>query len=118
MLDREDVRHLLLVAAFVGGFWLLLEGSVVDAIIMFIFLGIIPGTNLALPTWLMFLFAVAGSISLLGWIRAQPFFIGNLAEQERTARQLARQRVMKKLAQPRPAEAATVPIRKAKRATS
>jgi hypothetical protein len=59
-----------------------------------IFLGMIPGTNLALPSWVMFFGSVIGIFIALRWIIHQPLYIGSHAEQEKLARQLARKKVL------------------------
>lgn len=118
MLDRDDVRTLLPIALAVAGLWLLLKTGIIDAVFLFVFLGMIPGTNYALPAWLVFTTTLIGSVLLINWLRHQPLFIGDLARQEKTARQLARKRVTKKLAIHTPASTTVTPRRKAKRAAS
>lgn len=77
-------------------------GDLFNSLFLFIFLGVIPGTDMRVPSWAMITLAVLSSALIIRWITIQPMYIGNLAEQERTARQLARKRVAHKISK-RPA---------------
>lgn len=99
MFERGETKAILFSIALFALLWLLLKTDFIDSLILLVLLGLIPGTNLMIPTWLMSIIAIVTAIFLLGWLRSQPLYIGNLAEQERTARKLARIRVAKKTAQ-------------------
>ncbi len=72
-------------------------GDLFNSLFLFIFLGVIPGTDTRVPSWAMITLAVLSSALIIRWITNQPMYIGNLVEQERTARQLARKRVAHKI---------------------
>lgn len=67
------------------------------ATVELLLLGVIPGTNIAIPFWIIFLTFFGGAYYLVRWVREQPLFIGDLARQEQVARQLARKRVAQKV---------------------
>jgi len=72
----------------------LIQPGVSNAIFALIFLGMIPGTNVSIPSWAMLLMSAIGIILAIRWITNQPLFIGSRIHQERTARQLARKKVL------------------------
>lgn len=69
--------------------------EIMTAIFNFVFLGAIPGTKNSVPFWIMLPSMVFLGFLVVRWITHQPMYIGNLAEQEKLARQLARKRVAK-----------------------
>lgn len=69
-------------------------------IVAFLFLGVIPGTDLVLPYWAMILIAAITGAALIGWLSRQQLYIGDVAHQDQTARRVARKKVMKLAAQP------------------
>lgn len=86
---------LALIALALCGVSLVLNTGFVDAVFLFLLMGIVPGTNLVLPAWSMFSLAAIISVAALTWLRRQPLYIGSRSRQERTARALARRRVHK-----------------------
>ena len=69
--------------------------EIVTIVFNFVFLGAIPGTKNNIPFWIMLPSMVFLGFLVVRWITHQPMYIGNLAEQEKLARQLARKRVAK-----------------------
>jgi hypothetical protein len=67
---------------------------------MMLFLGVIPGTTITVPTWMILVGSTAGSYLAIRWILDQPLFIGNRQYQEKLARQLARKKVLAMTATP------------------
>lgn len=65
-----------------------------------LFLGIVPATNIQIPAWLMIVIYSAIGTLLILWLSTQPLYIGGLAKQEQTARQIARKKVAKKVGKP------------------
>lgn len=72
-----------------------------SALFSLIFLGAIPGTRFSIPFWIMLPATLIASYLLIRWLSRQPLFIGNLDEQEKTARALARKKVARIIAESR-----------------
>lgn len=68
-----------------------------NAFLALLFLGIVPGTNIQIPFWIMLIVLFGGGFILIRWLGSQPLYIGSLAKQEKTAKQLARKKVAKKV---------------------
>lgn len=80
-----------------GGIALLLTLSqpvVMNMFFALLFLGIVPGTDVIIPFWAAFIGFIIGSMILIGWLLSQPLYIGSIAAQQQTARQIARKRVV------------------------
>lgn len=75
---------------------LLVRPEILGALFAFIFLGLIPGTQLSLPFWAMLIIYALGAILVIRWLISQPLYVGNLAKQEQTARAIARKKVTAK----------------------
>lgn len=82
----------------IGIVTILLQPAVLTPIISFFFLGIIPGTTIIIPFWTMGLFYILLALALVTYLTYQPLYIGDMKHQEKVARQLARQKVMKQVA--------------------
>ena len=54
----------------------LLQPVVMNAFIAFLFAGIIPGTTISLPFWLMSLLLVSVAYIAIRWISKDPIYIG------------------------------------------
>lgn len=72
---------------------LLSQPTTSDALLALLFLGIVPGTDIQVPFWIMMLLLLGGGYVLIRWLGSQPLYIGNLHKQEQTARKLARKKV-------------------------
>ena len=75
---------------------LLVRPEILGALFAFIFLGLIPGTQLSLPFWAMLIIYAVGAILVIRWLISQPLYVGNLAKQEKTARAIARKKATAK----------------------
>lgn len=84
--------------ALLATIWLAMETALFNWLTVFIFLGVIPGTDIVIPAWLTIIIAIVLSICLIAWLKSQPLYIGDMNHQEKTARQLARARVAHKTA--------------------
>jgi hypothetical protein len=82
-----------------------------NAMLALIFLGMIPGTSISIPSWIMFLVSIVGIVTAVRWISGQPLFIGSREYQEKLARQLARKKVLAMTAAPVQAEPQVKPQR-------
>ncbi|MBC7746483.1 hypothetical protein H7Y40_00685 [Pedobacter sp.] len=91
---KKTIISILLVIVLVG---ILAQPAVNNALMALLFLGIIPGTNIQIPFWVMFILFFGGGYALLRWLILQPLYIGGIAKQEQTARQLARKKIAKKV---------------------
>lgn len=100
-------KHILVAAGALLLLFVLVRQEVESALLALLFLGIIPGTSISLPAWVMLVGAIVIGYAALRWLRDQPLYIGSHAEQEKLARQLARRKVLAMTAQP----AAVVPVR-------
>jgi cell division protein FtsW (lipid II flippase) len=99
--ERVHIRRILIIGASVISLLVLLaQPAIGNSLLMMLFLGIIPGTSIVLPTWMILLSAVLGSYIAIRWIMNQPMFIGNQEYQEKVARQLARKKVLSMTATP------------------
>jgi|GEM_PF-1549603 len=72
-------------------------------IIEFMFLGMIPGTTLTLPFWVIGSFYLVVITAGLVWISNQPLYIGDQPHQDKVARALARQKIARQIARQEPA---------------
>jgi hypothetical protein len=91
MLNRKTLTVLTLVVAVL----LIVRPEILGSIFALIFLGLIPGTDWSIPSLVMFpIYAVVAIITLY-WLIRQPLYIGNMSRQEKTARALARKKVLK-----------------------
>ena len=79
---------------------LLVRPEILGGLFAFIFLGLIPGTQLSLPFWAMLIVYAIGAILVIRWLISQPLYVGNLAKQEKTARAIARKKVTAKKKSP------------------
>ena len=84
----------LIIAGILTFLIVLFQPSVSTALFALLFLGMIPGTTTSIPSWAMLLISISGIYLAIRWISNQPLFIGNHQQQERTARQLARKKVL------------------------
>jgi hypothetical protein len=90
------MRKIILPASIILALIALLNlSAITTALFNFVFLGAIPGTQTNVPFWVMLPSMVFLGFVVVRWITHQPMYIGNLAEQEKLARQLARKRVAK-----------------------
>lgn len=69
----------------------------IDALFLFLLMGLLPGTTFVLPPWIMMVAVVLMAVAAVSWLLRQPLYIGSLAAQEKTARQLARQKAARRV---------------------
>lgn len=77
----------------------LLQPVVMNAFIAFLFAGIIPGTTISLPFWLMSLLLVSVAYIAIRWISKDPIYIGDTPYQQQKSKQAAREYVLRKTTQ-------------------
>ena len=77
---------------------ILVQPAVINALVSFFFLGIVPATDIILPFWVMGVFYIVSSIALVTYLTYQPLYIGDMKHQEKVARQLARKKVTEQAA--------------------
>ena len=78
----------------------LLQPSVMNAFIAFLFAGIIPGTTISLPFWLMSILLVTVAYIAIRWVSKDPIYIGDTPYQQQQNKKAARDYVLRKTAQP------------------
>ena len=91
MLNRKTLTALIVVAVIL----LIVRPEILGSIFALIFLGLIPGTNLSIPSLVMFLVYGIVAVLVIRWLVRQPMYIGNMSKQEQTARSIARKKVLK-----------------------
>lgn len=101
-------KKVLIVAGLILLLIILSRPEVEGELLALLFLGVIPGTSIALPSWMIFIGSIFAASALLRWLRDQPLFIGSHVEQEKLARQLARKKVLAMTAIPAPAAASPI----------
>jgi hypothetical protein len=74
----------------------LLQPIILNAFIAFLFAGIIPGTSIALPFWLMSLFLVTIAYIAIRWVSKDPIYIGDTPHQQQQNKKAARDYVLRK----------------------
>ena len=110
--ERGVIRRNILIGAGVVTLLVLLTTPAVgNALLAMLFLGVIPGTSVTVPTWMILVGSTAGSYLAIRWILNQPLFIGNRQYQEKLARQLARKKVLAMTATPTPVAVTVRPRR-------
>ena len=75
---------------------LLLQSVIINPLFNLIFLGMIPGTSITLPFWVMGLFYLFVIYACVKYISKQQLYIGDPVTQGKTARRIARAKVTKK----------------------
>lgn len=92
------VKRVIITASIVAIFTTFLTiPAASDALLAFVFLGIIPGTDMAMPFWAMGLLIIATALVAISWLGRQPMYIGDRAYQQKQAKSEARAYVMKKV---------------------
>ena len=89
-------KQTLLLIIGVGLLVLFLRPDVSGALFALVFLGMIPGTSYAVPSLFMFIAYTVIAIATIHWLAHQPLYVGNLSRQEKTARSIARKKVLNK----------------------
>lgn len=89
---KRVVFWAILVAA---GLVITTQTSLMTDIFLLLVMGIVPGTNLHAPAFLMLIGYPLIAIAAIYWLVKQPMFIGNKQHNEKLARQIARKKVMK-----------------------
>lgn len=89
-------RYIIIALAIISIVVVITSPAVFGAVLLFLFLGIIPGTNIVIPFWVMLPVCLLIAVAALQWLILQPLYIGSIPAQEQTARQLARQRIVPK----------------------
>lgn len=93
-------KQVLIAAGLIVLLIILSRPEVQSELLAFLFLGVIPGTSVTIPAWIIFIGSLIGASALLHWLRDQPLFIGSQEYQEKLARQLARKKVLALTATP------------------
>lgn len=95
------MRHVITTAivafAIIG---MLLQPAVLNTIISFLFLGIVPGTDISLPFWAMSLILFIIGYTAMRWLRHEMMFIGDEIQLERQRKQAARNAVITQIIRP------------------
>lgn len=94
-------RNIAIIILAIGCLLFVLHPSTLNAVFALIFLGLLPGTSVSIPFWIMLPATLCIAFVLVRWIMHQPMYIGSLETQEKTARTLARKNVAKKVAKHR-----------------
>lgn len=89
-------RYVLIAASIITFLVIITNPAVIAEAVQFFFLGLIPGTNIIIPFWIMLPGSLVIAAASIHWLRIQPLFIGSIPSQEQTARQLARKRIVPK----------------------
>ena len=89
-------KQLILGLITLGVLVLLIRPEILAAVFTLIFLGMVPGTTYSVPSVVMFAIYAVVAILVIAWLARQPMYIGNQARQEKTARALARKKVLNK----------------------
>lgn len=92
MLNRKVVTALIIVAVFL----LIVRPEILGSIFALVFLGLIPGTDFSIPSIVMFPIYAVVAILVIYWLVRQPMYVGNMSRQEKTARSIARKKVLAK----------------------
>lgn len=79
----------------------LVQPSIMDAFLTFLFIGIIPGTAITLPFWLMSLLLVTVAYVAIRWVSKDPIYIGDTPHQQQQNKKAARDYVLRKTTQPK-----------------
>lgn len=93
---------------------LLFVPDVLNALLAFIFIGIIPGTDFSLPMWAMGLFIVITAAVAVTWLSSQSLYIGDRTYQQKQAKAAAREYVLEKVSKS-PAQKSTPRTRSTRR---
>lgn len=88
-MNRSAIIFICIILALLG----LSQPIVIDTMLAFFVLGIIPGTDTTIPFWITFLGFIVSGIVAISWLSTQPLYIGSIPTQEQTARKLARKRI-------------------------
>lgn len=67
---------------------------VINALIAFLFAGVLPGTNIILPFWATSLIALMIGFLAIRWLMKDPLYIGDSAYQQKQAKAKARNYVL------------------------
>ncbi len=92
-----DIRrsHIIIALAVFALFVLLLNPSFLSTIFVFLFLGIVPGTDITLPWWVMILAFLVALAFGIRWLLDQPVYQPVATNKDRALRHAARKRVLK-----------------------
>ena len=72
--------------------------DIANALLAFMFVGIIPGTDMSLPFWAMGLFIVIAAAIAIVWLGNQSLYIGDRSYQQKQAKAAAREYVLEHVA--------------------
>lgn len=111
MFNRKTLTVFILVAVIL----LIVRPEILGSVFALIFLGLIPGTDWSIPSLVMFLVYAVVAVLVIRWLVRQPLYIGNMSKQEKTARAIARKKVLKSKAKKAPARKSTARRSRAKR---
>ena len=107
-------KALALAIAILAVALLILVPDVTNALLAFIFIGIIPGTDISLPMWAMGLFIIITAAIAITWLSSQSLYIGDRVYQQKQAKASARDYVLEKVSKS-PAKKSTPRTRSSRR---
>lgn len=80
---------------FAISLYLLMQPAVYYTLLSFLFIGLVPGTQITLPFWVMWIiFCIIAGVAL-AWLFNQTLYIGDHAYTEKIAKAKAREHVLK-----------------------
>lgn len=88
---------------------ILTQSFVSNAIIAFLFAGVVPGTSYVLPFWAMTLVLAAIGYAALKWLSKDTLYIGDSAHRQQQAKAEARAYVLQHVARSRSKAATKLP---------
>nr|ALS89055.1 ABC transporter transmembrane region protein [uncultured bacterium] len=77
---------------------LVIKPELISALFVFVFLGVIPGTQMTVPAWLSLVAFAAVFVLAIRWLLDTPVYRPAMNSQDKTRRHAARRRVLKQSA--------------------
>ncbi len=88
-------RHIIIAIVVFAMVAILIKPSILSALFVFIFMGIVPGTNYTLPSWVSLLGLFLALMLSIRWLLYQPTYQPVATTKDRALRHAARRRVLK-----------------------
>lgn len=88
-------RHIIIAIVVFALVAVLIKPNIVSAFFVFIFMGIVPGTNYTLPSWVSLLGLFLALMLSIRWLLYQPTYQPVATTKDRALRHAARRRVLK-----------------------
>lgn len=102
-------RVLLAMVIFASLAVLLAQPVVMNALISFLFAGVVPGTSYTLPFWLMETILIVIGLILLGFLSRQTLYIGDTAYAKKRAGRAARAKIARDISRRGSAQSKATP---------